>query len=69
MKQELSAIASKIGELEMEKEEHQLVLDTLSPLEPSRTCFRLMGGVLVERTVEQVAPMVNSNLQGVTFAT
>jgi prefoldin subunit 2 len=65
MRQELSAIASKIGELEMEKEEHQLVLDTLSPLELSRTCFRLMGGVLVERTVEQVAPMVQSNLQGV----
>ena len=65
MRQELSAIASKIGELEMEKEEHQLVLDTLSPLEQNRTCFRLMGGVLVERTIEQVAPMVESNLQGV----
>jgi prefoldin subunit 2 len=65
MRQELSAIASKIGELEMEKEEHQLVLDTLSPLGQNRTCFRLMGGVLVERTIEQVAPMVESNLQGV----
>jgi prefoldin subunit 2 len=49
----------------MEKEEHQLVLDTLSPLGQNRTCFRLMGGVLVERTIEQVAPMVESNLQGV----
>jgi hypothetical protein len=30
-------------------------------LEPSRKCFRLVGGVLVERTVAEVHPAVTSN--------
>ncbi len=65
MKQELSAIASKIGELEMEKEEHQLVIDTVQPMAPERTCFRLVGGVLVERQVKDVLPAVQANLDGI----
>ena len=44
MKQELQAIAQKIGELEQEKEEHQLVIDTIKPLDADRACFRLVGG-------------------------
>jgi hypothetical protein len=30
-------------------------------LEPARKCFRLVGGVLVERTVAEVHPAVTSN--------
>jgi hypothetical protein len=33
----------------------------MSSLEPSRKCFRLVGGVLVERTVAEVHPAVTSN--------
>jgi hypothetical protein len=32
LKQDLNSIASKVGELEQEKEEHQLVVNTISPL-------------------------------------
>ncbi|KND04644.1 tubulin-binding prefolding complex subunit GIM4 [Spizellomyces punctatus DAOM BR117] len=65
MKQEMNAIAQKLGELEMEKDEHQLVVDTISPLEPERKCFRLVGGVLVERTVQDVLPAVKTNMDGI----
>ncbi|KAJ3172135.1 hypothetical protein HDU88_006950 [Geranomyces variabilis] len=65
MKQEMNAIASKLGELEMEKDEHQLVIDTIKPLEPTRKCFRLVGGVLVERTVKDVLPAVETNMEGI----
>jgi hypothetical protein len=48
---------------------HSLVLSTLTPLlttEPTRKCFRLIGGVLVERTVSEVEPDLKGNLMGVS---
>ncbi|GAC98355.1 hypothetical protein PHSY_005948 [Pseudozyma hubeiensis SY62] len=66
---ELQGIASKIGELEGEADEHKLVIDTLteaSKADPDRKCFRLIGGVLVERTVKEVLPALQTNLEGVS---
>ncbi|TPX33640.1 hypothetical protein SmJEL517_g03519 [Synchytrium microbalum] len=65
LKQELDAIAQKMGELEQERDEHQLVLDTISPMDPERKCFRLVGGVLVERTIRDVVPAVTTNMEGI----
>jgi hypothetical protein len=45
-----------------------LVLVTLAEqmkLDPKRKCFRMVGGVLVERTVEDVVPNLQTNLEGV----
>ncbi|XP_048778205.2 prefoldin subunit 2-like [Ostrea edulis] len=55
------AIASKISELEMDMKEHELVIDTLKDVAPDRKCFRLVGGVLVERTVKDVLPALLNN--------
>ena len=33
--------------------------------EPGRKCFRLVGGVLVERTVKDVVPALQTNRSGV----
>ena len=60
------AIASKISELKTENDEHRLVIDLLKDLEPERKAFRLIGGVLVERTVGDVGPIVSSNRDGVS---
>ncbi|KAI0660774.1 Prefoldin beta-like protein [Cubamyces menziesii] len=65
---ELQTLASKIGELEQEAEEHNLVLSTLDEAlveEPDRKCFRLVGGVLVERTVKDVVPALKTNRDGI----
>ncbi|KAI0677322.1 Prefoldin beta-like protein, partial [Trametes maxima] len=65
---ELQTLASKIGELEQEAEEHNLVLTTLDEAlveEPDRKCFRLVGGVLVERTVKDVVPALKTNRDGI----
>ncbi|TXT13150.1 hypothetical protein VHUM_01551 [Vanrija humicola] len=65
---ELQTLAQKIGELESELEEHSLVLGTLQPLvktEPERACYRLIGGVLVQRTVKDVAPTLETNYAGI----
>lgn len=51
----------------MDKEEHRLVIDTLAGLESERKAFRLVGGVLVERTVGEVRPLVSQNFDGVSL--
>ncbi|THH05614.1 hypothetical protein EW145_g4668 [Phellinidium pouzarii] len=68
LQNELQALASKIGELESEADEHGLVLTTLNEAlqsEPQRKCFRLVGGVLVERTVQDVVPALQTNKEGI----
>ncbi|KAL4249651.1 prefoldin subunit beta family protein [Abortiporus biennis] len=65
---DLQTLAGKIGELEQEAEEHSLVLTTLDEAlaeEPERKCFRLVGGVLVERTVKDVVPALQTNRDGI----
>lgn len=59
-------MASKSAELEMEMNEHGLVIDTLREVDPSRKCFRLVGGVLVERTVKEVLPALETNKEQIS---
>ena len=42
-----------------------LVIETLKDVDASRKCFRLVGGVLVERTVKEVLPALESNKEQV----
>ncbi|KAF2498386.1 Prefoldin beta-like protein [Lophium mytilinum] len=63
-KNTLQQIAQKIGDVEQETEEHKLVLETLEPLPQDRKCFRMINGVLVERTVKDVAPALKTNSEG-----
>jgi prefoldin subunit 2 len=44
--------------------ENRLVLETLEPLPEGRKCFRLINGVLVERTVKEVVPALKTNSDG-----
>jgi prefoldin subunit 2 len=41
------------------------VAETIRPLESSRKCFQLIGGVLAERTVGEVLPLVETNRDSV----
>lgn len=49
----------------MERDEHKLVIDQLSTLESERKAFRLVGGILVEKTVGEALPAVQQNYEGV----
>ena len=44
-------------------QEHQAVIKALDQLDPNRKCFRLVGEVLVERTVQEVLPAVKNNAE------
>ena len=43
-------------EVEDEKKENELVLESISKLEDTRKCWRLVNGVLMERTKLEVVP-------------
>ena len=62
---ECSNIAAKVQELNNEKEEHRLVVEQLSKLQGDRRAYRLIGGVLVEKTVGELTPIVKENLEGI----
>ena len=40
---------------------YRLVIDVLKGVEGERKCFRLVGGVLVERSVKEVLPALEHN--------
>ncbi|KAJ5364060.1 uncharacterized protein N7496_009773 [Penicillium cataractarum] len=63
-KNTLQQLAQKIGDIEQEAEEHKLVIETLDPLPEDRKCFRMVNGVLVERTVKEVLPTLKTNSDG-----
>lgn len=41
-----------------------MVLETLEPLPGDRKCFRMINGVLVQRTVKEVVPALKTNAEG-----
>lgn len=42
-----------------------LVIKAITGLEPERRCYRMVGGVLVERTVGEVLPVLTTNRDNV----
>jgi prefoldin subunit 2 len=65
MTNECQQLANKVQELQLERDEHKLVLETISQLEPERRTFRKVGDVLVERTVGEVLPVIKENHEGI----
>ena len=63
---ECQRLMQKIAELEVDRNEHNLVEETLKPLDPSRRAYRLVGEVLVERSVAEVLPSVIANKENVS---
>lgn len=58
---ELGAVQERMFDLQNKAEEHDLVAECISKLPSDRKCCRLVSGVLVERTVAEVLPVVKNN--------
>lgn len=63
LRNECQGYGQKISELASEKHEHSLVIDAIKPLDPGRKCYRMIGGVLVERTTGEVLPVIEKNAE------
>jgi len=61
MREQCQDLAIKINTMDLDKTEHELVIKALEPLDPARKCFRMIGNVVVERTVAEVLPAVRKN--------
>ena len=61
LSRETQAARQKIAELSVSLREHVNVLTNVRELDANRRCFRSVGGVLVERTVGEVVPAVETN--------
>ena len=62
-------LVQKLMEIEDERKENELVLESISKLEDTRKCWRLINGVLMEKTKVEVVPemrTVINNLNAVT---
>ena len=56
LQQEAQVLVQKLMEIEDEKKENELVIESISKLEDSRKCWRLVNGVLMEKTKLDVVP-------------
>ncbi|KAH8739753.1 hypothetical protein FG386_001460 [Cryptosporidium ryanae] len=56
LERKLKLLNSKISELTQDSKEHGLVLNAFEKVEPERRCFRVVGGVMVERNVKTIKP-------------
>ncbi|XP_012219064.1 prefoldin subunit 2 [Linepithema humile] len=61
LRDEQRMCVKKLSEMEMELNEHKIVIDTLKNVDPKRKCYRMIGGILCERTVEDVMPALVTN--------
>jgi len=61
LRSEQRQVANKVAELEADLSEHKLVVEALVDVNGDRKCFRMIGGVLVERTVAEVLPSLQKN--------
>merc|ERR1712156_1056893 len=64
--QEQRGLQQKLAELRQERGEHELVAETLKKAEPERKAWRLVGGVLTERTVGEVLPALENQIENLS---
>ena len=65
LQSEATTLSTKLSELEQEVNEHTIVLEKIKPLDPDRTGYRLIGGVLVEKPLKEIIPAVEQNEIGI----
>ena len=68
LQMEAQQLVQKLMEVEEERKENELVLESISKLEDTRKCWRLVNGVLMEKTKVEVVPemrVVINNLNAV----
>ncbi|CAH2448437.1 Cochaperone prefoldin complex subunit [Komagataella phaffii CBS 7435] len=58
----LEALNNKIGQLQGDIEEHNIVLKTITTAPKDRKCFHMIGGVLIEKTAGEVEPTLKTNV-------
>ena len=62
LRDEQSQLIEKIQNLEADLIEHDIVIKTLFPItDKQRRCYRMIGGILIEHTIDEVLPALEIN--------
>lgn len=61
LRNEQRGLANKLSELTLDANEHRMVIETLQKVDAERKCFRMIGGILTERKVKDVLPLLKEN--------
>ncbi|XP_011639119.1 probable prefoldin subunit 2 [Pogonomyrmex barbatus] len=61
LRNEQKNLVNKLSEMESELNEHKIVIETLKSVDPKGKCYRLIGGLLCERIVEDVMVSLVTN--------
>ncbi|CAG9825110.1 unnamed protein product [Phaedon cochleariae] len=61
LRAEQRTLSGKLSEFELDLNEHKMVIETLKNVNEDRKCFRLIGGILTERKVKDILPVLVSN--------
>lgn len=67
-KQTLEDLQAKIIELGHDKDEHDIVIQTLEDTEADRKCYRMVGGALVESDVKTTKPILETKRKNIDEA-
>ena len=62
LQKEAQLLVNKLMEIEDERKENELVLESISKLEDGRKCWRLINGVLMEKTKLEVVPEMRQQI-------
>jgi len=58
LREEIDSLYGRLGQVDSDRSEHDLVLKQLTQLDGERRCWHQVGAVLTERTVGDVAPVL-----------
>ena len=62
MREQCTDLSVKINTLDLDKTEHELVINALDPLPAERKCFRMIGQVSACRRDHSASPLTGSAL-------
>ena len=65
LQQETQVLVSRILEIDDERKENVLVLDAIKELEDTRKCWRLVNGVLFEKTKVDLVPELETEIANI----
>jgi len=65
--QEYSQTVQILSDIEIERKDHEAVLNALKGYEPDRKCYRMINNVLREMKAADVVPQLEEELVAVSF--
>ena len=63
LQNEHNVLLERYLEICEDKREYELVTEAIKPLQQDRKCWRMVGGILIEKTVKLVQPELASQLE------